>query len=76
MIPDRWAMAHCPGSGSDAEGWRDGCGDCARRTATGSPIEPPPIIVFWCEYYVDPLNPMMRKEPGAGTLLPRVKRTA
>jgi hypothetical protein len=50
-------VARCPGSGSEAEGWREGCEDCLRRICTpgeNSPwIEPPPIIAFWCEYLIE-----------------------
>ena len=33
-------IARCPGVGSDAEGWRDGCETCLRRTAPGNPHGP------------------------------------
>lgn len=52
--------ARCPGVGSDAEGWRDGCETCLRRTAPQIDhpsvpyMTPPQIIVFWCEFYVEP----------------------
>lgn len=53
-------VARCQGVGSDAEGWRDGCDDCLRRTSTGGDytphIAPPPIIVFECEYRIAPLD--------------------
>ena len=45
-------IARCRGDGSDAEGWREGCADCLRRTAPVKPgrlytsIEPPLIVVF------------------------------
>jgi hypothetical protein len=51
-------IARCPGVGSDADGWREGCDDCQRRTEPGcdySPhMAPPPIIVFECEYRIEP----------------------
>ena len=49
-------FARCAGDGSDAEGWRDGCEDCLRRTAPGGEqhMEPPPIIAFECEYRIGP----------------------
>lgn len=49
-------FARCLGDGSDDEGWREGCEDCLRRTAPGGEqrIEPPPIIVFECEYRIEP----------------------
>ena len=56
-LPD--GVARCEGSGSDAEGWREGCEDCMRRTAPATeggvpPVTPPPIIAFWCEFHIDP----------------------
>ena len=52
-------IARCRGVGNDAEGWREGCEDCLRRTDAGSPdrqayITPPAIIVFECEYRLEP----------------------
>ena len=49
-------FARCAGDGSDDEGWREGCDDCLRRTAPGGEqhMEPPPIIVFECEYRIEP----------------------
>jgi len=52
-------VARCAGYGSAAEGWREGCDDCLRRTAVavgdGVPtMDLPPIIVFWCEYHIEP----------------------
>ena len=54
-------FARCAGDGSDEEGWREGCEDCLRRTAPwaglpggGEHIKPPPIIVFECEYRIEP----------------------
>lgn len=53
-------VARCAGSGSDAEGWREGCEDCRRRT-TGSGdrivwMSPPLIVVFECEARIAPHN--------------------
>lgn len=52
-------IRRCPGDGSFEDGewqWREGCEDCLRRTAPGGGqwIEPPPIIVFECEYRIGP----------------------
>jgi len=52
-------VARCPGDGSFEDGeqhWREGCDDCLRRTAPGghNSIDPPPIIVFECEYRLGP----------------------
>lgn len=50
-LPDD--VARCPGVGSDAEGWREGCDTCLRRLSPPgewSPwIEPPPVVAFWCD---------------------------
>lgn len=50
-------IARCPGAGSDAEGWREGCDTCARRTAGGGDyvawMEPPKIIAFECEFLIE-----------------------
>ena len=51
-------VARCAGVGSDADGWRDGCEDCARRTAEATDglvlhMPPPPIIVFECEFRLE-----------------------
>ena len=48
-------VARCPGVGSDAEGWREGCADCLRRLAPASGplvshMQPPDVIVFECEW--------------------------
>ena len=62
-MPD---IAYCPGSGSDAEGWREGCDDCARRllprTGDVNQISPPPIIAFFCEYHVPIADAVERGE--------------
>ena len=57
-------VARCAGVGyqeDDGWEWREGCGDCLRRTAPrgglpggGVHMEPPPIIVFECEYRIAP----------------------
>ena len=48
----------CPGVGSDAEGWREGCDDCLRRTAARPDyvwmMTPPAVIVFECESRIAP----------------------
>ena len=48
----------CNGYGSDAEGWREGCDICLRRTAPRPEIvvmiAPPPIIAFECEHLIEP----------------------
>lgn len=52
-------VARYSGVGSDAEGWREGCDVCLRRTAPPSDhprvarMQPPPIIVFECEYLLE-----------------------
>lgn len=50
-------ISRCAGQGSNEDGWREGCEDCARRldVADGvmySWIAPPAIIVFWCESHI------------------------
>lgn len=52
-------IRRCAGDGSfedDEWHWREGCDDCLRRTAPGGRrgMEPPPIIVFECEYRIGP----------------------
>lgn len=52
-------VARCAGVGDDINGWREGCEHCLRRTATGNGeyvahMEPPPIIVFECEFLMEP----------------------
>lgn len=53
--------ARCPGVGNDAEGWREGCERCLRRTSPPADpgrmwwMTPPAIIVFECEFLVMPL---------------------
>ena len=48
-------IARC--NGYYAEGWREGCGECLRRTAPRPDpcwmMEPPAIVVFECEYLVE-----------------------
>lgn len=53
-------VARCRGYGSDAEGWREGCEQCLRRTSPPAEhtwgqvwMEPPAIIAFWCEYLIE-----------------------
>lgn len=47
----------CMGVGSDAEGWREGCERCARRTAGGGDyvpwMTPPPIVAFECKFLIE-----------------------
>jgi hypothetical protein len=49
-------IARC--DGYFAEGWREGCETCLRRTAPRpelvTMISPPPIIAFECEYLIEP----------------------
>ena len=49
-------FARCRGVGNNKDGWREGCENCARRLAPASGdvpnMEPPYIIVFWCEYHI------------------------
>lgn len=51
-------VARCAGYGSDAEGWREGCETCLRRTAPrdvdGPNMAPPLIIAFECEHLIEP----------------------
>ena len=51
-------VARCAGVGSDEEGWREGCDDCARRLAESTSevsawMMPPAIIAFWCEFRIE-----------------------
>lgn len=50
-------VARCAGAGNDAEGWREGCEHCLRRTSPGGDwtpnMAPPPIIVFECEFLIE-----------------------
>jgi hypothetical protein len=56
-------ITRCAGSGSDTEGWRNGCEDCLRRTAPAtdhprvSYMAPPVIISFDCPHYLPPAPP-------------------
>jgi hypothetical protein len=49
----------CPGVQIDGD-WREGCSDCLRRTVSPADPErvwmmrPPPIIVFECEWRIEP----------------------
>lgn len=49
-------IARC--DGYYAEGWREGCETCLRRTAPRPErvlmISPPPIITFECEHMIEP----------------------
>lgn len=51
-------IARCNGVGDDAEGWREGCETCLRRTAPRLErvvmIDPPEIIAFECEHLIEP----------------------
>lgn len=51
-------VARCEGVGSDAEGWREGCETCLRRTAKrgdrAQMMTSPPIIAFECEFLIEP----------------------
>ena len=53
MTPLPPEIQRCPGVGFEEDGrwdWREGCVDCARRTAPGPrTMKPPPIVVFECE---------------------------
>lgn len=58
-LPDD--VARCQGSGSNADGWREGCDDCLRRIAPVAGdravwIVAPPIIVFECEYRIEVID--------------------
>jgi hypothetical protein len=53
-------VARCPGVGSDAEGWREGCDACLRRTTSididwplSLLMAPPAVIAFECEYLIE-----------------------
>ena len=51
-------VARCNGVGSDAEGWREGCETCLRRTANRAQrvtmMQRPPVIAFECEFLIEP----------------------
>lgn len=51
-------IARCNGVGDDAQGWREGCETCLRRTAPRPErvvmIDPPDLIAFECEYLIEP----------------------
>lgn len=66
-LPDN--VARCQGSGSDEDGWREGCETCLRRTAPlPAPhvmtwmISPPAIITFWCPHEIQPDSPTRSME--------------
>lgn len=51
-------VARCSGVGDEEEGWRKGCDVCLRRLSKSDGehvlhIQPPPIIVFECEYLIE-----------------------
>jgi hypothetical protein len=52
-------IARCAGFGPTPDHWLDECHDCQRRTAPGGEVhmEPPAIIVFFCEYHIPPDQP-------------------
>ena len=62
----------CPGVGSDADGWREGCDDCLRRI--GEPampdrvwwMSPPAVVVFWCEAHIPVVSSLPVDPPGQG----------
>lgn len=63
-------VARCAGVGSDDEGWREGCDDCARRTAESTSdvsawMMPPAIIAFWCEFRIAPNAEVTSRPPRA-----------
>jgi hypothetical protein len=63
-------VARCAGVGDNDEGWREGCADCARRTAesTGDVTAwmlPPGIIAFWCEFRIAPNAGINRSREAA-----------
>ena len=56
--------ARCAGVQYDGE-WREGCDDCMRRTAIDEDFKkgagarivymtPPALVVFWCEFHIEP----------------------
>jgi len=51
-------VTRCDGVGSAIEGWREGCETCLRRIAPRpsypAMMAPPPIIVFECEFLIEP----------------------
>ena len=56
-LPDD--IARCRGVGDDADGWREDCVNCLRRTTppTGHDqcwMEPYPLLVFCCPWYMEP----------------------
>lgn len=55
-LPDD--IARCAGVGDPIDGWREGCEHCLRRTTPPGPtspwIEPPAIVVFECEFLIEP----------------------
>lgn len=59
-----YEIPRCPGNSSNEDGaieWQEGCEACLRRTAPPHPdpaqqqwIKPPSIVVFVCEYLIEP----------------------
>lgn len=56
-------IARCSGVGSDAEGWREGCEHCLRRTSEPTAdavqvphMEPPAVIGFFCPNLIEELS--------------------
>lgn len=54
-------IARCRGFGDGPEGWLPECYDCLRRTAPwagipggGTYMQPPQIVTFVCDYYIEP----------------------
>lgn len=59
MLPND--IARCDGVAFEEDGvmdWREGCEDCRRRTEKTKDshwqMNPPPIIVFECEWRIEP----------------------
>lgn len=58
-------IARCDGISYEEDGvlyYREGCEHCLRRTAPRPPraiiIRPPEIIGFWCEFLIEPEDPI------------------
>ena len=62
-------VARCPGYGDDTDGWREGCDDCLRRTSPPADpervlwMQPPAIVVMWCEYQIDAITTKTLRAP-------------
>lgn len=61
MLPNDFAR--CPGDGSDADGWREGCEDCMRRT---SPAPDPLRAWMIATPEVDPVHQWCPERIGPG----------